>query len=1652
MLPPDVEITKEQSSGQDNAWEFDSVFSSPDRTWTPRHAQTKHTIKTSGASHLPVRPHSPTPRSNQVMKQSPRNNNNVTVVRQAISTPAKTTGFQLLEVPIPHYRLGVPQFNGKGSATIRSSIGSSIASGYDRSSVISSTQQDYDIMFPEPPKFRVETPKPTRQALQKEEGNVLERSDSVRTITQRSPADVREQPQWPLITLTPYVSNPQMPAPPATLQRNSRTVENTGATPTGLMAQITSPSDYIGHSELQHDFFLTFRTYIKPSVLLEYLFARLEWSIRADSAFAQQVKVRVFTAMRYWLMNYFLEDFVIDYELRCQFCEEANNLWHRIKTLSTKEGDFSIREIKRVYRYQLKLYWDMPRSLDPDAVLYPGGKLGSRNPMLGNAVTKEQKDLEAGGFPYRNAPQRRQFQSIPENDPTAELDANTVTTGSVAPDEKVTLRPRHQYRNSDQSVDVAWCAMPKKALRKLSHSKPSAGPQSLGPRPVTPEMLARYPQPQPRSQSQPELQPSQPTVQSRMSQVQAYTPRRPFQSDVSSSSVGGHYGSPSVVNEASPAPTGISVTGSLVRGMGIQPMSPQIVLQPDTYIMRSMAPSFVDPFSNTPTRHRPSDASTRPSILSTMKRALSTRKHSNATIESQRSRNFSRASGRQSATPSRLASSTPVPGSVSEEIPRIDILAAQLLESFEKAMRGENPRDVSAVSAIAEMNMITQKSGTAEVPAVIPEVADDRQSAILSSPQNPDVRQHVDLVKPEPDFLPLDKEIEVEHAPATSPRKRANHRHALSAESTTFSDWSADIRVSQQAGLDRALSEHNSNSTTTDLPIDITSRFNDAPIIEEPAEAIPEPAPANSLYLRNYNTFSYGLSHDSTTQKSLDGDTVGTDVTDTMTDDPFYLERITSPQLKRQPGGDLRAHDHVRSLMIPAHTQSLYSQDSKSHVPSMSSLAAPELSKNINKHSSTFALLTSHSSTQMANMDPEFVAAAANLAALPDEQDDGGIEATLRKLEGRGDMPDFEELTPAQREEALNMFRLSMAEFRPDSAQATQDDIRRHREEEVDGNTITEPPHEQGMAAQESFTTGTTQHHARGASSTRNSIAESMTSYSSTPLIERGAHSLVPHRTISPCPQPEIAEASHSSPRDESYVTAMESELVSSNGADDISPLTHDEESTSGSVIVHDSPEYRRSSNQGSFLLDREQSLRSLQPMPPHIEEAYDDEVGSPALHSPGMQSFYDDADSIHDGEIMPHPFSHPKTPPRLSGTMAREVQIAAKIPAPILSQPETEWKGPRHIPLQERVDFHKQSSHIPLQDRVDQHVQSSAKELRSTSDGTIRAPHAIHAPPPRPLFSSAPNHYPFVLAYDANVLAQQFTLIEKDALSDITWRELVESHWSQTEDPHRNWVDYLHSFSSSPEEIYTKGGIDVCTTRFNLMVQWVTSEILLTQDLQERVACIVKFIQIAVECRKLRNWATCIQLTMALTNSRIQRLGRTWSLVLDHDRQELQTLDMLILPARNFSNIRTEQDRFRVKSDRANEDKKLATGHPSLNGASGIGCIPWMALYTRDLVANAQKPEYLKGAMAVTADGVVLNFPRDEKPYTAGGDQEFEQEKVINVERMRTVASIVRHFVDMKRASEEYVLRQVPELLSRCLWIAALSEEELDRRAKILE
>ena len=54
------------------------------------------------------------------------------------------------------------------------------------------------------------------------------------------------------------------------------------------------------------------------------------------------------------------------------------------------------------------------------------------------------------------------------------------------------------------------------------------------------------------------------------------------------------------------------------------------------------------------------------------------------------------------------------------------------------------------------------------------------------------------------------------------------------------------------------------------------------------------------------------------------------------------------------------------------------------------------------------------------------------------------------------------------------------------------------------------------------------------------------------------------------------------------------------------------------------------------------------------------------------------------------------------------------------------------------------------------------------------------------------PSHFPFVLAYDSRLLAQQFTLVEKSALDEVDWKDLVEMKWNNTSPSIVSWVHFL--------------------------------------------------------------------------------------------------------------------------------------------------------------------------------------------------------------------------------------------------------------------
>lgn len=58
----------------------------------------------------------------------------------------------------------------------------------------------------------------------------------------------------------------------------------------------------------------------------------------------------------------------------------------------------------------------------------------------------------------------------------------------------------------------------------------------------------------------------------------------------------------------------------------------------------------------------------------------------------------------------------------------------------------------------------------------------------------------------------------------------------------------------------------------------------------------------------------------------------------------------------------------------------------------------------------------------------------------------------------------------------------------------------------------------------------------------------------------------------------------------------------------------------------------------------------------------------------------------------------------------------------------------------------------------------------------------------------------------------------------------------------------------------------------------------------------------------------------------------------------------------------------------------------------------------------------------------------------------------LVNFERYRTTARIVKNLLRLIDASTKYRFEPVPGIIERCLWMASLPEGEIQARSKMLE
>ncbi|XP_063690707.1 ras-specific guanine nucleotide-releasing factor 1-like isoform X2 [Bolinopsis microptera] len=140
-------------------------------------------------------------------------------------------------------------------------------------------------------------------------------------------------------------------------------------------------------------------------------------------------------------------------------------------------------------------------------------------------------------------------------------------------------------------------------------------------------------------------------------------------------------------------------------------------------------------------------------------------------------------------------------------------------------------------------------------------------------------------------------------------------------------------------------------------------------------------------------------------------------------------------------------------------------------------------------------------------------------------------------------------------------------------------------------------------------------------------------------------------------------------------------------------------------------------------------------------------------------------------------------------------------------------------------------------------------------------------------------------LAVDCEVMAQQLTILEHWALTEIAPNEFLDKSWVKDKEraPH------------------------ICSImqRCDKMSNMVASEVLSGETASTRAKTITRWINVATLCRKYNNFASLLQVVAGLTFSAIQRLKYTWCIVPQEIKAELNALKEVVSVANRFKNMK---------------------------------------------------------------------------------------------------------------------------------------------------
>jgi RasGEF domain/RasGEF N-terminal motif len=1349
---------------------------------------------------------------------------------------------------------------------------------------------------------------------------------------------------------------------------SQRTGAITAATPARIVAQISSEvfMDY----DLVSDFFLTFRAYLSTEDLLSLLLARLRWAINRLEDDGRIIRIRTFAALRHWILNYFVDDFVVNRKLRVQFCNQINEMYREVRQ-RTGGGVSDMKillDLKRCWNGRCSLYWDSTDFVvdtQQEADIVPGGIFGSRDPSLTQLdliVDQESKHI-TDTFHNKASASKTCYGSAAARAPKIHDQPSISIPGApVSP-------------SSEQSLQPASCSLPARAFKR----SPPPEANARGPYPVSVQLRKQNASPNPLM--------SMKDSQRRLSNAH----KRSCSTSDSIRDRGSTNSLSRPVFLVSPH------AGSLIRGNVYPPAAPFVdVIAPESPPSRSRltVPAMGMPvtFDGNSKPGSPVNPAMK-NLMGSIRRALSSKQTGTNSASSTEEINRSPPSlrGKTSGLPLNMTRSsdtlrdkktTPV---VRHHL-RIDLLCAAVAQSYQQAQAKASQDSFInhglglSISDIHEGSASQNSLGSRDFSIEAGDVRyilgqDDVEFGMVVTDDAGGETTAASDRGMEGDIPTADFDYTTAGMMSMPllPTERSIERK----------DSSLDIRR-RSSSVDTALARK-SKEQEHSRAVELAKSSNGAggqsrkPKLQHHRYK-PSAADSTSARSQQSHTGQSVLKH--APVPSVDASVTSTS---TKGSRPVFESQAAGHTLRRRPGGNLRNIENVHDLTLGFRRQSTGSLTTRSEsVGSLLVMGGTRAAGSKPKRPTPqtiqhpVSLMRTHSSQHLR---PSFEAAISGFSTIPDD-DDCGLEATLLKLEGRYERASRQVTNTTNIE--VDEEQTPLLELLP---------LIDHQHKLHDQHSPSKPvqlppssrPSHPRLRQPSSFSRtrkpGPTSISTRSGRS-KGSAARSEESYSSIPLLERG----MPDDSMKERQPLSRSNLTTSIPRpvlDDGGIFNTEQDVVSPHPSIELVEKTESmgripQGGTFPDPQPDPQPDPGAAPADGSFLLDEDDDLTDLssEMSMDVIEHSEAENVVISSLSATGGTTNL-------DHELLTHPLAHPPSP-------------AVSFHQAITSVP------PMNPLMYQQKPLTPQPS--PTQGVMPESSQVSLSQILPRRKSAAVASATV---------TTSAGHIPFVLACESQILAQQLTLVEKAALSEIEWSDLVDMKWDNKSPNILNWVEYLAGKDNK--------GIDIVITRFNIVVKWVVSEIVMTQNINERAQAITKYIHIAVHAKLLHNYATMLQITIALTSVDCSRLKATWELVPDLEQARLKEMETLIQPIRNFHDLRIEMETANL------QDGCIPfVGKQNILALTGLTNRVFPGIYIHDLTYNAQKPARI--------------------PNTGNG------EPLVNFERYRTAATIVKSLLRLIDASSKYDFQPIPGIIERCLWMAALSDEKITALSKSIE